>query len=97
MDKEHHADDSELSLMTQVISACAAKGYTFEAASSLYDALSKVSQLNTSEHLDAVKTLFETKDSSKLQAVLFETIINALSKSSSTNSLIHIIASDLIE
>lgn len=98
LDKEHHADSSELSLMTQVVSACAAKGYTFEAAASLYDALSKATSLNTLEHLEAIKTLFDINDNTKLQEILFKTIINALSKSSkSGNNLINIIASDLIE
>jgi hypothetical protein len=51
LDKEHHADDSELSLMTQVISACAAKGYTLEAAIGLYDALRKSTEIGTKDHL----------------------------------------------
>jgi hypothetical protein len=30
LDKEHHADGEDLSIMTQVLSACAARGYTQE-------------------------------------------------------------------
>nr|DAD59221.1 MAG TPA: hypothetical protein [Bacteriophage sp.] len=51
LDKEHHADEAELSLMTQVISACAAKGYTIDTAIGLYDALRKSTDINTKEHL----------------------------------------------
>jgi hypothetical protein len=58
LDKEHHADDAELSLMTQVISACAAKGYTIDLAISLYGALRTSTELGIKDHLDAVKKLF---------------------------------------
>jgi len=44
--------------MTQVISACAAKGYTLEAAIELYDALRKSTEIGTKDHLQAVKNLF---------------------------------------
>ena len=39
LDKEHHADDSEISMMTQVVSACAALGYTWNEANKMYKAL----------------------------------------------------------
>jgi hypothetical protein len=42
LDKEHHADDSELSLMTQVVSACAALGYSWDNSNALYNALFKL-------------------------------------------------------
>lgn len=99
LDKEHHADDSELSLMTQVISACAAKGYTLEAAIGLYDALRKSTEIGTRDHLDAVKELFTsgTDTSTNLQEVLMKSIINALGTSQSNGgNFAEIIASDLI-
>lgn len=99
LDKEHHADDSELSLMTQVISACAAKGYTLEAAIGLYDALRKSTEIGTRDHLDAVKELFATgtDTSTNLQEVLMKSIVNALGTSQSNGgNFAEIIASDLI-
>lgn len=99
LDKEHHADDSELSLMTQVISACAAKGYTLEAVIGLYDALRKSTEIGTREHLDAVKELFTTGSdtSTNLQEVLMKSIVNALGTSQSNGgNFAEIIASDLI-
>ena len=99
LDKEHHADDSELSLMTQVISACAAKGYTLEAAIGLYDALRKSTEIGTRDHLDAVRELFTTgtDTSTNLQEVLMKSIINALGTSQSNGgNFAEIIASDLI-
>lgn len=99
LDKEHHADDSELSLMTQVIGACSAKGYTLEAAIGLYDALRKSTEIGTREHLDAVKALFQTgaDTSQDLQAVIMKAIVNALGTSQGNGgNFAEIIASDLI-
>lgn len=95
LDKEHHADDAELSLMTQVISACAAKGYTFAAASRLYDALRKSTEIGTKEHLDAVEQYITSNDPSAVQEAMYKAIINALGTSNST-SFAHIVAQDLI-
>lgn len=98
LDKEHHADDSELSLMTQVISACAAKGYTLEAAIGLYDALRKSTEIGTRDHLDAVKALFTTGSNTDvaLQEVMMKAIVTALGTSNSEN-FAKVLASDLIK
>ena len=101
LDKEHHADDSELSLMTQVISACAAKGYTLEAAIGLYDALRKSTEIGTKDHLQAVKDLFTdgTEQSmDQFQEVLMKSIIDSLGTGQKiSNNFAEIIASDLIK
>lgn len=101
LDKEHHADDSELSLMTQVISACAAKGYTLEAAIGLYDALRKSTEMGTKDHLQAVKNLFTdgTEQSmDQFQEVLMKSIIDSLGTGQKiSNNFAEIIASDLIK
>lgn len=44
LDKEHNADQSELSMMTQVMNACAFRGYTFELARDLYKSLYVLNQ-----------------------------------------------------
>lgn len=88
LDKEHHADEAELSLMTQVISACAAKGYTFKAATLLYDALAKATQIKTADHLNAVEDLFNTntpETKAALREVLVKSIVKVLSTSNSNN------------
>jgi hypothetical protein len=36
LDKEHQADQSTLSLMTQVVAGAAAKGYTLDKSTGLY-------------------------------------------------------------
>lgn len=96
LDKEHHADDAELSLMTQVVSACAAMGYTFEAAAGLYNALRKATDQNTKNALDAFKEYFTTKDGTSLQRVMNEIIIRSLATSNSEN-FATVIAQELIE
>ena len=98
LDKEHHADESELSLMTQVMSACAAKGYTLDAAIGLYEALRKATEIGIREHLEPVREVFKanTNTSEALQEVLMKSIINSLSTSNSDN-FAKTIASDLIK
>ena len=88
LDKEHHADDAELSLMTQVISACAAKGYTIDTAIGLYDALRKSTDINIKDHLQAVKNLFADKSEESIQnfqEVLMSSIVKAISTSNGDN------------
>lgn len=96
LDKEHHADDSELSLMTQVISACAAKGYTFEQASALYDALRTNTDIATKDHLDAVRQVLTAQSREQLQEVVMKSIIRSLSTTTNSNSFAVSVAQDLI-
>lgn len=97
LDKEHHADDAELSLMTQVMSACAAKGYTFEAAAKLYGALKRSTEIGLKSHFDAVKQYLADGNSSNLREVMYEIIIKSLADSRDSNSFIYQVASELIE
>lgn len=99
LDKEHHADDSELSLMTQVISACAAKGYTLDGAIGLYEALRRSTEIGTKDHLGAVKALFtdgSEQSIANFQNVMMQSIVKALGTDSNTDNFAAIIASDLI-
>ena len=99
LDKEHHADEAELSLMTQVISACAAKGYTIDTAIGLYDALRKSTDINTKEHLQAVQELFADGSEESIQnfqEVLMHSIVKAISTSNGDN-FAKTIALDLME
>lgn len=99
LDKEHHADEAELSLMTQVISACAAKGYTIDTAIGLYDALRKSTDINTKEHLQAVQELFADGSEESIQnfqEILMHSIVKAISTSNGDN-FAKTIALDLME
>lgn len=97
LDKEHHADDSELSLMTQVISACAAKGYTFDQASQLYDALSSLTRINAKDFYRAMDR-YIAGDPGALEEVVLEVIISNIENSkSNSNNFIEKIAEDIIK
>lgn len=90
LDKEHHADQAELSLMTQVISACALKGYTITEALHLYQALASIGEAQLSEFYNIVKdyvTLEEdaseeqkTDITNKIRGLLYDTLLSTLSK-----------------
>lgn len=101
LDKEHSVDEAELSLMTQVISACASQGYTFDAAVDLYNALRKLTEINTQAHLDTVRNLFtdgSQQSINQFQEILVKSIVKSLgSKQKSNRSFVEIIASDLIK
>ena len=100
LDKEHHADQSELSLMTQVISACASRGFTFESASRLYDALRTSTDVQTKKFLEPVKKLFTTgtqQDSGDFQEIFMQTIIDSLSRETTAGNFAQIIADKLVQ
>ena len=80
LDKEHHADDAEISLMTQVISACASLGYTFDAAAKVYKALAAANMNNTKNFYNGLVTLFNSngEDTSKIKELINKTLIEEL-------------------
>lgn len=97
LNKEHHADDADLSLMTQVISACAAKGFTFEKASKLYEALSQASTIATKEFQDAMQQLVTENNTNALSEVVIKVIVDNLANSKTNNgNFAQVIAEDLI-
>ena len=97
LDKEHHADDAELSLMTQVISACAAKGFTFEKASKLYSALSQASLIATKDFQNAMRQIVNENHSEALQETVIKVIVDNLANSKTNNgNFAQVIAEDLI-
>ena len=59
LDKEHHADDEDLSIMTQVISACAARGYTQDQQQQMLNALASLARAGIKEYIDAFNEFFE--------------------------------------
>ena len=96
LDKEHHADESELSLMTQVISACASQGYTFEVAAKLYDALRRMTDISLAPQLKAIEQLLNINVSTNIQEVLIKSIVKVFSTSNGTN-FVQQIAKDIMK
>lgn len=100
LDKEHAADNTELSLMTQVISACSSRGYTFDRALKLYRSLRTITDISTKE----ISTAFEQyvqnpkENRDKLQAVINKIIVSNLASSGiNETNFASLIAKDFIK
>ena len=65
LDKEHNADQEDLSIFTQVISACAARGYTFEQAQNLYNTLATLAQNAVAPYMDSFNQYLENPNQNK--------------------------------
>lgn len=85
LDKEHHADDSEISMMTQVVSACAALGYTWNEANKMYQALYSLTQQGIEPLLGPLMDILQVQenkeDFSKMIAGLLVKSLGNSSKS----------------
>lgn len=70
LDKEHIADDSEISIMTQVLNACAARGYTIDQATELFEAVHNLNDFMISDFVNVFKNRFNAEsDSDKVKAL----------------------------
>ena len=97
LDKEHHADNSELSLMTQVISAACANGYKPEVAKRLYNAIYSLTKVGTREFRNELGNMI-TGDSTKFDQAVTGVIMKAmLNSTSSDGDLVQAIAQDLLK
>lgn len=98
LDKEHHADQGELSLFTQVINACAFNGFTFEHAQELYEGLAAFSRIRTKDFSNAFDMFKSVEDPTKLKDSIINIVIDSLSDSSTdSSSFIYKTASELIK
>lgn len=96
LDKEHHADNSELSLMTQVISAACANGYSHKAATKLYEAIYSLTKVGTIEFRNELGDMLigdVEKFSNAVNKIIMDAIINS---TSSDGDMVQIIAQNLI-
>lgn len=75
LDPTHDADQSVVSMMTQVISALAERGYTHEQAQEVYLALGELTSLAIADGMKAFNTYFTTKDRADLQTVVSKLIV----------------------
>lgn len=96
LDKEHKADATEISLMTQVISAACANGFNPKLTNQLYNALYSLTKTATSEFRDQLGNLI-TGDVNKFKQATTGIILKAiLNSTSSDGDLIQIVAKDII-
>lgn len=88
LDKEHHATNTELAIMTQVISACAHRGYSLDAAMELYQSLSKLAAFETEGISNPFEKLrIEGKDSENAKKELLKSVVTRVVESISRDSL----------
>jgi hypothetical protein len=83
LDKEHHADKSELSVMTQVISAACANGYSSGSAKRLYDSIYALTKAGTREFRNELGDLLvgdETKFNQAVTGIIMKAMMNATSQ-----------------
>lgn len=95
LDKEHHVDEAQVSLMTQVISACAFKGYTVKDAEEIYKALNTITNLKIKDFAKAIFAGDEV-ELGTLRQLVVQSVIKALSSSINNTSFASIIAKELI-
>ena len=99
LDKEHHATEAELALMTQVISACAQAGFTYEYAMEIYKGLANLAQIRTKELYDAyIKSDDSPGDYTDFVTTVVQTVVKEMAKDNyDENSTLYILARDLID
>jgi hypothetical protein len=75
--------------MTQVISACAALGYTVDRANELYNMIARIAQLGVNDFARTVDTFRENTSNitnrKAMRSELVKIILNNLAKADSTN------------
>lgn len=97
LDKEHQADNEDLSLMTQVISAACSMGYTKGEATNLYNALYSLSKQATKAFRDEMGDLLNGF-SDNFNAAVTETIMKSLINASATDGdMLQLVAKNIIK
>lgn len=98
LDKEHHADEAELSMPTQIITACANKGYTLNKTTELYNALSTLTEIAIEDCMKGIMDILpEGQHEGLLKAKIAEIIVDKLIYSRDDNEALHAVMSHLEE
>lgn len=97
LDKEHHADASDVSMPTQIIQACANRSFTSEYAKEIYTALATLTKQATKPFLDGIKGIVTSNDPSKLVEEVANLIVDNLLHQSSEDNSVNAILKDLME
>ena len=103
LDKEHHADGSTLSLMTQVISSACSMGYNPVQAEKLYKALYNLTMQGIKEFKEGFKEILNPPNGILNPEAKFETAIadcmikNMLTSTAQDGDMLRAIATELIK
>lgn len=96
LNAEHHADNSTLSLMTQVVNALSARNYMTEEADEVYQALESITKYAISDFTDELGQVLNRNDE-KFKNSLVQIIIDSMKNSPSREgNLIASMAENLI-
>lgn len=92
LNAEHESDDSVLSMMTQVVNALGARGYTAEEAREVYAALNRLTRMMLSHYLDSLEETYTdlVKSRQKLETFISDIlwkVLKAQSKNVNSDNL----------
>lgn len=102
LDKEHNADQEDLSIFTQVLSACAAKGYTLKQAKGLYTSLASLAKYAVKGYMKPLEQYIKATQiggagKRRFQQKVANLIATALMTQQTSQGVIEQVASNLIE
>lgn len=90
LDKEHSADNAELSMPTQIITACANKGYTLTKTTDMYRAISTLTELAIEDCMEGIMDLVPGGENrGLLKAQIAQIIVDKLIQSKDDNEALH--------
>ena len=98
LDAEHSAEDGNVALMTQVVNALGARGYSREQAQECYEALEVIAETINKDGLEGLEQLNTSRDDQLLKNSLAQIIYKTLSRvSSDDGNMLNALASTLLE
>lgn len=86
MDADHHADDSELTEMSQVISSLEANGYTHHIAKEAYHDLGSIVYSTMKREIDAVTAYYKMGDSREIYNIVGKAFLKSFDDSTSNKA-----------
>lgn len=78
LDKEHHADNEELSMMNQVIQGAAYRGFTSNIAMDMYRALASRVESGIKSQMDEFKKFLQTSDPENFEKTIRGIVLKAI-------------------
>lgn len=97
LDKEHNADEEDLSIFTQVISACAAMGYNTSKAQEMYEILATLAREATIELQDSYNAFLEYNDLKGFQNTVAKIVARAFMNQNSSSEAIAYTTTELLK
>lgn len=98
LDAEHNAEDESVSLMTQVVNALGARGYSREQAQECYEALEAIAEVVNKDGLEGLEELNTSGNPTLLKNAIAQIIYKTLNRvSSSDGNMLNALAATLTD